>query len=139
MKDQTLQLMESWTLRTFFHSENEAYSSKSSVNYFLLGQGFSRVVTVAPNDEMIGFNVQRLNMKFLPVRLRIENKYGQVEELDVREVFQLYSRILKCNSLNWDKNYMLLTKDKRLMTMQFQFKEASFLQQDTGFNKKKDF
>jgi hypothetical protein len=57
-----------------------------------------------------------------------------VEELDVRTIFQLYSRILKCNSLNWDKNYMLLTKDKRLMTMQYQYREHSFLRNGTSYS-----
>lgn len=79
--------MDSWTLKTFFHSENEGYSSKSSVTFFLLGEGFSRVVSISANDEMIGFNVQRLNMKFLPVRVRIKNKQGFIEELDVRSIF----------------------------------------------------
>lgn len=65
---------ESWTLKTYFHSESEAYSSKSSVTFFKVETLFSKAVSISSKDSMIGFNVQRLNMKFLPVRVRIVNK-----------------------------------------------------------------
>ena len=67
-------------------------------------------------------------MKFLPVRFRMENKSGEIEELDLRDIFSCLARIMKCNSLNWDKNQNILTQDKRMMTIQYQLSdELNFL------------
>ena len=46
---------EKWNLKTYFYSCSSAYSSKSSVNFFLLGDQFTKAVTINSKDDMISF------------------------------------------------------------------------------------
>ena len=96
----TFSQTEKWACRTYFHSQDQAYCSKSSQHFFLLGSSFSKCVTIFAKDHKIGTTVQTLNMRFLPVRLRLEKSNGETEEIDIRPLFGLYSRVLKFNSLN---------------------------------------
>jgi hypothetical protein len=57
------------------------------MHYFLLSSSFSKFTTIHAKDHNLGFTVQTLNMKFLPVRLRLEKSSKEIEEIDVRSLF----------------------------------------------------